>query len=67
MMWFKAKKCCCDEIRQELKRRLDTLDYGVVTILNTLKDIERKEGVIVNPYGQKPWRIEVPTEEKPNV
>lgn len=32
----KKKCCCCDSI----KKRCDTIDYGIVTILNLIQDIE---------------------------
>lgn len=32
----KKSCCCCDSI----KKRCDTLDYGIVTILNLIQDIE---------------------------
>lgn len=73
-MWFTRKKCCCEELRKELKKRFDTVDYGMVRILNRLNEIERQElsllntkmtmtsGAPSNPYQQMPWRIEVPNE-----
>lgn len=43
-VWFsQRKKCCCEELRKELKQRFDTVDYGMVRILNLLNEIERRE------------------------
>lgn len=52
MRWVKPKTCCCEALRKEMKQRFDTIDYGMIRILNSFNEIQRQ-----NPYAVKPWRV----------